>query len=224
MSTYVRARKHLKSSQLATLVALAIPAVAQAQEATTTLPTVKVEATLDAPYKANVSANPKYTQPLIDTPQTVSVITKETFLEQGASTLMEALRNTPGLTSQIGENGALAAGDTFSMRGVASSQSSIFVDGVRDIGAVTRDIYNIDQVEVVKGPAGADIGRGAGAGYINMISKLPSLQNSTSGSASINTGNLKRATVDYNHKVDDTSAVRFNAVAQDGGVDGRDYV
>lgn len=222
MSSHIRVRKH-KAKQLASLVTLAFPAAAFAQQAVT-LPEVKVESKADVPYKVDVSANPKYTQPLVDTPQTISIVPKETFLQQGASTLMEALRNTPGLTSQIGENGALAAGDTFSMRGVANSQSSIFLDGVRDIGAVTRDIYNVEQVEIVKGPAGADIGRGAGAGYINMISKLPTLQNSTSGEVSINTGNLKRGTVDYNSKMDDTSAFRLNAMVQDGGVDGRDYV
>ncbi|HTJ96932.1 MAG TPA: TonB-dependent siderophore receptor [Rhodocyclaceae bacterium] len=224
MSAHIRARKHLKASQLATLVALAIPAVAQAEEASTTLPTVKVEAAADVPYKATVSANPKYTQPLLDTPQTISVIKKETFLEQGAATLMEALRNTPGITTQLGENGNTSVGDAFTMRGVSSSQNAVFVDGLRDMGAITRDVYNVEQVEVVKGAAGGDIGRGAGAGYINLISKLPSLENATTGTASINTGQLKRSNVDFNRKIGDSTAVRLNAMAQDGGVDGRDYV
>lgn len=221
MPSHIRARKH-RANQLATLVTLAFPAAAMAQQAVT-LPEVKVEAKAES-YKADVSANPKYTQPLVDTPQTIQVIKKEVFLEQGASTLMEALRNTPGLTSQVGENGNSTAGENFTMRGVSSSNNSLFVDGIRDMGAITRDIFNIEQVEVVKGPAGGDIGRGAGAGYINQISKLPSLENANSGTVSINTGNLKRGTIDINRKLDDTNAFRLNAMIQDGGVAGRDYV
>src|SRR5690606_7780873 len=110
----------------------------------------------------------KQTQPILDIPQVVNVVKKEMLLDQGATTLMEALRNTPGITQQLGENGNTAAGDTFQMRGF-STQASTFVDGVRDLGAVTRDVFNLEQVEVVKGPSGGDIGRGASSGYINLV-------------------------------------------------------
>ena len=73
----------------------------------------------------------------------------------------QALRNSPGVgTFYAGENGATSTGDSIYMRGFDSS-SSIFVDGVRDLGAVSRDLFNIEQVEVVKGPAGTDTGRSA---------------------------------------------------------------
>ena len=64
------------------------------------------------------------------------LIKKEILQEQGAASIMEALRNTPGITMQLGENGNTSAGDTFQMRGF-STQSSMFLDGVRDLGAVT---------------------------------------------------------------------------------------
>src|SRR6185369_14569071 len=105
------------------------------------------------PYKADRASSPKLTAPLVDTPQTISVIRKELIQEQGATSIVEALRNTPGITLQLGENGNTSAGDTFQMRGFAA-QSSIFVDGIRDLGAVTREAFNIEQVEVAKGPAG----------------------------------------------------------------------
>ncbi len=60
------------------------------------------------------------------------------------------------------------------MRGVDTS-NSIYVDGIRDIGSVTRDTFNTQQVEVIKGPAGTDYGRSAPSGSINMISKQPRL-------------------------------------------------
>ena len=88
--------------------------------------------------------------------------------EQGSISLMDALRNTPGITMQLGENGNTSAGDTFQMRGFATA-SSTFVDGLRDLGAVSRDVFNLEQVEIAKGPSGADVGRGAASGYVNLI-------------------------------------------------------
>lgn len=229
---HIRSRKHsiavqprLKPSLLA-LAALAVPLASHAQQtgaSEQTLPEVKVRSTVEVPYKAETSANPKLTQPLVDTPQTISVIKKEIIQQQGAADIMEALRNTPGITMQLGENGNTSAGDTFQMRGVAA-QSSIFVDGVRDLGAVTRDTFNLEQLEVVKGPAGADTGRGASAGYINLISKLPTADNAGNASFSINSAINKRATVDLNRKIGENAAIRLNAMAQNGGVIGRNYV
>ena len=126
----IRSRKHRNSSHLLALVAAALPAAAQAQEAS--LPAMTVKANADVPYKAESSASPKFTQKLVDTPQTVQVIKKEVLQEQGAASLMEALRNTPGITMQLGENGNTSAGDTFMMRGF-STQTATFVDGIRDL-------------------------------------------------------------------------------------------
>lgn len=220
MSSHIRVRKH-KANQLATIVTLAFPAAALAQQ-TTTLPEVKVEAKAES-YKADRLSSSKQTQPILDIPQVVNVIKKEVLLEQGATTLMEALRNTPGITQQLGENGNTSAGDTFQMRGF-STQNATFVDGVRDMGAVTRDVFNLEQVEVVKGPSGGDIGRGASSGYINLVTKQANLEDATSGTVSWNTGNNKRATVDWNKKLNDDSALRLNGLVQGGGVDGRNEV
>ena len=220
---HIRSRKHPNSSHLLALVAAALPVAVGAQEAETSLPAMTVKAGAEVPYKVEKSASPKFTQPLIDTPQTVQVIKKEILQEQGAATLMEALRNTPGITMQLGEGGSTSAGDTFMMRGF-STQNATFIDGVRDLGAITRDVFNLDQVEVVKGPAGADIGRGAASGYINLISKLPSLDNLNQASVGYGTADKKRLTADINQKFSDNGAFRLNVMAADGGVDGRDRV
>ncbi|UUZ47773.1 TonB-dependent receptor plug domain-containing protein [Massilia sp. B-10] len=142
------------TQSLIALAALGSPLAAQAQEAPkeATLQELRVTAAPDVPYKATKVSSPKITQPLVDTTQTISVIKKELIAEQGASSIVEALRNTPGITMQLGENGNTSAMDTIQMRGFAT-QSSIFVDGVRDLGAVTRDAFNIEQIEVAKGPA-----------------------------------------------------------------------
>lgn len=215
---------------LAVSLALAASAAASAADAqesggSKVLPKVSVEATAEADEKIKVDApsSPKLTQPLLDTPQTMTVVPKEVLRRQGASTLIEALRNTPGITLQLGENGNTSTGDAFSIRG-STSQTNVFVDGIRDLGPVTRDIFNIEQVEIVKGAVGGDYGRGAIAGYVNMVSKLPQAEDFGTVGLSAHTGVSVRGTGDLNRQLGEHSAVRVNAVWQDGDVVGRDFV
>ncbi|HZX17855.1 MAG TPA: catecholate siderophore receptor Fiu [Pseudomonas sp.] len=224
----IRSRKHYKSSHLALLIAAAVPGMAfaaqnGAAQEELSLPATTVTSKAEVPYKASKSANSKLTQPLLDTPKTVQIIKKEVLREQGANSLMEALRNTPGITMQLGENGNTSAGDTFMMRGF-STQNSTFVDGVRDLGAVSRDVFNLEQVEVVKGAAGSDIGRGASSGYINLISKLPTLTNEVFATVGYGTADKSNLTADINQQLSDNSAFRLNLMRRDGDMDGRDYV
>jgi catecholate siderophore receptor len=223
----IRSRKHRNNRQLAALVVAAVPAMSlsvQAEEVKDiNLPATSITSKAEGQYRVTKSANAKMTEPLLDTPKTIQVINKEVMREQGATTLVEALRNTPGITLQMGENGNTALGDTFMMRGF-STQNSTFVDGVRDLGAITRDVFNTEQVEVVKGPSGSDSGRGSASGYINMVSKLPSLENSINGTLGYGTADKKAVTADINQRIGDGSAVRLNLARRDGGVDERDYV
>jgi len=200
------------------------PASAQTApaEPATTLPTVKVEDSA-SPIKAEKVASPKFTQPLLDTPQTITVIKKELMAQQGALSLTDALRQTPGITFQQGENGNTVSGDGIFLRGF-DTQGSVFLDGIRDISPAVRDLFNIEQVEVVKGPAGSDNGRGVAAGYITLVSKTPFADNLASGTLSYGTRDRRRLTTDINRKITESIAVRLNVVAQDGGVAGRDVV
>jgi catecholate siderophore receptor len=168
-------------------------------------------------------SSPKYTEPLLDTPKTVTVISKGIIQEQGATTLMDALRNTPGITMQLGENGNTSSGDTFQMRGF-SAQSSLFLDGIRDLGAVTRDTFNIEQIEVAKGPSGSDGGRGSSAGFINLVSKLPGLRDASSAQINATTEGGLRGALDFNHRIGRSSALRLNVFTQDNDVPGRGLV
>jgi catecholate siderophore receptor len=220
--SHIRSRKH-SSAHIAAMVAATFSIAASAADEVTELPEVSVKSSKEVPFKADESASQKFTKPLLDTTQTVQVIKKELLREQGVFSLTDALRNTPGITIQLGENGNTSAGDTFSMRGFNAS-NQLFVDGLRDLGAVTRDVYNLEQIEVVKGPAGADIGRGAASGYINLISKLPSLTDANFATIGYGTADKKRGTIDMNKKIGDTTAVRINALGFDGNVDKRDEV
>ena len=220
----IKSRKHNRNAQLVALAA-SLPLMAHAAnpQDVTQLPTITVKSDAENKYKADKLSSPKYTQPLLDTPQTVSVIKKELLKEQGATSLVEALRNTPGITLQLGENGNTSAGDAFQMRGF-STQTSTYVDGIRDLGAVTRDVFNLEQIEVVKGPSGAEAGRGSASGYINLASKLPQTENSREVSATYNTAEHARLTADINQVINSGTAFRLNAMGQDGGVEGRDYL
>lgn len=225
--TYIRNTKHhravrIHSSIAASAIALSLqPALAQ--QAEQPLPHVEIKGERADSFKAEAVSSPKFVRPLLDTPQTITVIRPELVRQTGATNLTEALRNTPGVgTFNVGENGASQSGDAVYMRGV-SSASSIFVDNIRDTGAVTRDLFNIEQVEVFKGPAAADNGRGAAAGYINLESKSATTANAFGATASYGSGNQKRATADLNRVLDAGSgaAFRLNLVKQQSGVPGR---
>jgi len=175
-------------------------------------------------YNAEFSTSNKITGPLLDTPQTVTVIPGTILSERGATNLTQALRNTPGITFDAGENGFSTSINNFKLRGFDTS-GSVFVDGVRNSGSFARDMFNVEQVEVVKGAA-ADNGRGAAAGYINIITKTPTTENFVRGESSLafddyGTDPLFRSTIDINQRIG-TVAVRMNGMIEGGGVMGRD--
>ncbi|MDR3444580.1 MULTISPECIES: catecholate siderophore receptor Fiu [unclassified Dyella] len=237
---YISSRKHpvtrhalsAATATLMTGMALTQPALAADAPADTTTTTtnaknldgVQVQASTTSDYKVDNLSSPKYTQPILDTTQTISVISKDLFLQQGATTLTEALRNSPGVgTFYVGENGTTSTGDSIYMRGFDTS-GSIFVDGARDLGTISRDVFNTESVEVIKGPASTDNGRTAPTGAINMVSKQPELANSVSASLSYGSADQRRVTADWNQAVSNTSAFRLNVMGQDSGVPGRDQV
>jgi catecholate siderophore receptor len=171
-------------------------------------------------------SSPKFTHPLVDTPQTIAVIPEQVFQEQGARNLTDVLRNTPGITFEAGENGFASGTSNFSLRGIDTT-GNIFVDGARDSGNYFRDVFNLEQVEVVKGPA-ADNGRGGAGGYVNLATKRPgpeTFHRLTFGYGFDEYGsrNRPRVAADINRTIGEGSAVRLNALWEDGGVVGREF-
>jgi len=189
-------------------------------------------AAVDVTAAAAKVPSAKYTAALTETPQTIQVIPRALIDEQGATTLSDALRNVPGITMQAGEGGGASntSGDMFNMRGF-SANNSLFVDGVRDDGLIARDVFNLEQIEVFSGPAGADVGRTNAAGYINLTTKSPASEALHAGTLSYGAADQVRATIDVNQPVRfgapgtffGNAAVRVNALWQDGGVAGRDF-
>ncbi len=228
---HIKSRKHpvgrrLNCSAAVALAVLALPAYAQQAgdfaKQSGTLPQITVQGAAET-YKAEKVSSPKFTQALVNTPQTITVIKKELLQDQGATTLTEALRNTPGVTMTMGENGNTATGDSIFLRGFDTS-GSIFIDGIRDLGTVTRDVFNIEQVEIVKGPSGSDNGRGAPSGYVNLESKKAKAEDFNNASIGARTAGSVRAAADVNRQFGDNSAFRLNLLSDTGGVEDRDWV
>lgn len=220
-------RRILTASTLG--LALSSPA-ALAQQASPaaqpeTLPTIAVEGQGAAQeYKTDRSASSKRPTPLVDTPQSITVIPRAVIQDQNATTLRDVLRNSPGITFAAGEGGG-TQGEQLRIRGFATS-SDLFLDGMRDYSVVNnRDPFNLEQVEVVKGASSSYSGRGAAGGSIGQFSKTPNLKKSIEGSVTVGTAETRRATADINVPLTDMGvpmAVRLNAMAHSSGVAGRD--
>jgi catecholate siderophore receptor len=174
-------------------------------------------------------SSPKYTEPLRDIPQTITVISSAVMEQQGATSLRDVLRNVSGITFQAGEGG-VPAGDNLTIRGF-SARTDMFIDGVRDFGGYSRDPFNLEQVEVTKGPASSIAGRGSTGGSINQVTKAPNLAASYGGSLSGGNADFRRTTMDINQPIEGLeglglggAAVRLNAMFTDAGVPGRQVV
>ena len=159
--------------------------------------------------------------PIQSIPQTIDVISKEVMQQQGVTTLDQALRMVPGITSSVGEGGGGVQGDQFRIRGF-NAQNDIYVDGLRDFGTYQRDTFTYDDVEVLLGPSGLLFGPGSVGGVINANSRMPHLGNSYGGTATAGMGALMRGTIDLNQQIGPTSAIRLNLLGQSyTGVVGR---
>ncbi len=165
-------------------------------------------------------SSPKFTAALLDTPKSVSIVSEKLIAETGATNLQDALRMVPGITFGAGEGGN-PTGDRPFIRGF-DSQSNMFVDGLRDVGSQTREVFDLEQVEVVKGPSSAYGGRDSGGGSLNLVSKTPKLKNETTASMGIGTDSYARGTVDANYVLGDGIAARLNLMKHESDIAGRD--
>jgi catecholate siderophore receptor len=189
---------------LGALSSLAAPTLATAQTAAapaSTLGTVEVRSTRETPaYQPQAVQSPKLTQPLRDTPQSISVVPSELIREQNAQSLQEVLQNVPGITFTSGE-GNLGWGDFFTIRGFSAEQA-ITIDGVRDGGMASRtDTFNLEQAEVYKGTGSVESGVSAVGGSVNLVSKEAKRDTFYNSSVGVGSDGYRRLTADLNRCV-----------------------
>ena len=165
--------------------------------------------------------SPKATRPLLDTPQTITVISNQTLRKQNLLTLRDALSTVPGITFGAGEGGG-GYGDSINLRGY-SANNDITLDGVRDSAQYNRtDPFNTQQIEVYNGANSVFNGSGSIGGTINVVSKKPQADDLTVLEAGVGTDDYYRATVDSNLRVNELIAIRLNAMYHENDVPGRD--
>ena len=149
-------------------------------EATKTMSRISVEATEpEETPKVDRVSSPKFTQDLLDTPQTIAVVSQRSAAAAGRHDIVTGAAQHTRASRSCWARTAIPPPVIPSSCAVSTPRARIFIDGIRDLGTVTRDTFNTEQMEIAKGPAGPDYGRGAASGYVNLASKVPATETST---------------------------------------------
>ncbi len=144
--------------------------------------------------------------PIIDVPQSLSITTAEQITQQGFDSIGDIVLYTPGVTQSQGEGHR----DAVVFRGVRST-ADFFVDGVRDDVQYYRSFYNLEQVEILRGPNALLFGRGGTGGILNRVTKKGVIGEQFTGfQASVDTFGAFSGQIDTNVELGDNAALRVN--------------
>jgi catecholate siderophore receptor len=205
-----------------TAVALELRGRSESVVVTARTPGADPYADPDAPYKADRLASSKFTEPILDTARTETVLTQEALEDKNATSLREVMRSTAGVTLGSGEGGN-AFGDRFFIRGF-DARNDVFIDGVRDPGVSIRENFDVEQLEILRGPASSFAGRGTAGGALNIVTKEAQSTDfyrfETEGGFN---DSLKRGAIDINKVISPVLDVRFNGMIQYADIAGRDF-
>jgi len=162
-------------------------------------------------YRADTAGGLKTPTPLIDVPQTVTVLTREQLDDQGATQLGEALRYVPGVVLGMGEGHR----DQITLRG-QNTTADFYLDGLRDDTQYYRSLYNIERVEVLKGANALLFGRGGGGGVINRVRKAPTLSSAlATASAAVGSFGDFVLSADLDQPLSQTIGARINGTYEE---------
>ncbi len=202
--------------------ALALPETADEQSEGREQNVVVVgERESEAGYRVSRSTSGMRTDtPLIDTPQTVSVVTVRQIEDQAANSIGDAIRYTPGVFSTQGEGNR----ETLVLRGMTTT-GDFFVDGIRDDVQTYRDLYNIDRLEIFRGPNAMIFGRGGTGGLVNRVTKAPGWTPVRGFRLEAGMDDHYRGSFDIGGPLGTSVAMRLTGVYQNSGSyrDGVDY-
>jgi catecholate siderophore receptor len=175
-----------------------------------------------APYMANRLASPLFTEPVVNIPRSITVLTKDILEDKNVTALKEIGRSTAGVTLGTGEGGS-AFGDRFFIRGF-DARNDVFIDGVRDPAVSIRENFFTEQIEILRGPASTFAGRGTTGGAINIVTKQATDSNFYNAQSTLGTDATKRITLDVNQVITPTLSMRVDGMFQDADVAGRNYI
>ena len=226
MPASIVSSKKQPRSLLVTAVGIALASASHISVAQESTSAVELDSGETPAYRSTHSVSVKHTAPLFDTPQTIQVIPAEVIKEQQALSLRQVLSNVSGITFNAGEGGG-GSGDSINIRGF-SANANMQIDGLRDSTQTNRtDTFNIEAVEVIKGPNSVFGGSGTTGGSINQASKAPKQRNFAELGASLGTDGYHRMTLDANQRLEGVgtgSAFRLNLMAHENDVPGRDDI
>jgi catecholate siderophore receptor len=169
-----------------------------------------------APYKADRLASGKFAEPIVNTPKSVTVLTRQILDDKDATSLKEVARTTPGVTLGTGEGGN-AFGDRFFIRGF-DARNDVFIDGIRDPAVSIRENFFTEQIEILKGPSSTIDGRGTTGGALNIVTKQAGDKNFYNTETTIAGDGTRRVTLDVNQVISPTLAVRLDGMWQNANV------
>jgi len=191
-------------------------AAAPASASVATLPAVTVDANaVHSDFRSETATvGAKVPTAQRDIAQSVTVINQALMQSQGATSFQDSLRNAPGITIGGAEGGQI--GNNINLRGF-TAQNDIYLDGFRDRNQYYRDTFDLESIDVLYGPSSMLFGRGSTGGVINQVSKRPTLKASAEVSTTIGTSDRYRTSVDMNHPLTETAAMRIDAFGQSIG-------
>ncbi|MDX2082593.1 MAG: TonB-dependent siderophore receptor [Rickettsiales bacterium] len=159
-------------------------------------------------YKTGTTRSSTRTEtPLLDVPQSVSVVTQDQIRDQNITSMEEAVRYIPGVNIQQGEGNR----DAVTIRGQGTT-ADFFIDGARDDAQYFRDFYNIDRIEFLKGPNAMAFGRGGSGGVINRVAKFADGKKTRQIVLSGGSFDNRRLQADIGDKVNEDLALRLNTM------------
>ncbi|EHI3120785.1 TonB-dependent receptor [Salmonella enterica] len=162
-------------------------------------------------YMSNSMANAeKFADPIKDIPRSIVVIPEKLIQDTNSTSLIDALKYVPGISFKSGDALARPGGDHPTLRGFDATDA-VTLDGVRNTASQSRESFDIERVEIIKGPSAIYNGRGNAGGSINIVTKKPFIGNSfTKTSLGLGTDNYRRVTIDTNQELNDNISARIN--------------
>ena len=199
----------MKRLLLMSVAILALPTAASANDADAADSEAIIVTGKALGYQAqDIATATKTETPLLDVPQTVSVVTRARIDDQALHSMSDVLRYVPGATVGQGEGNR----DQITLRG-QNTTADFFLDGVRDDVQYFRSLYNIERVEILKGPFALIFGRGGSGGIINRVQKAPSLDAlRAAATGSVNSFGAWDLAADINAPIGSSAALRLNGV------------
>ncbi|CAH1205203.1 Ferrichrome-iron receptor [Candidatus Nitrotoga sp. BS] len=180
----------------------------------TMLPEIVVSAN-ESPTRYTIKSTSTATKtntPLLNTPQSISVVTQAMIKDQAIQSMADTVRYVPGMGISQGEGNR----DALVFRGNRST-GDYFVSGIRDDVQYFRDLYNIERVEVLKGPNGMIFGRGGSGGVINRVVKEAGWNPIRELSVQAGSFDTKRVALDVGQGMNEVAAVRLNTMYENSG-------